>query len=664
MSLVITSSSQQEYDQDSQVKIGLENPSSYQNFLKSPLILDPDSEVSVVSIKCSRDEDSIFIDAKQGEGFFVYWGAEDSDNNDNTGDYPWSMDDINTPMRIELTEGKYTRRSFMNHLQATLEDVMIKAYKEISQIIVTESIDSSNVFQGFNIQFLQFGTGAALSNKATHLEFTPYITSSTYLDAYQDVKYGLDGEFTDNFVASASGTDVLITGYNSAAVGNLCDVIGKAHPLSQVKSKAVFYFNGSSATNVTDGYTLGLIRSQGNTTLVEGANDYGSPGGMGTTVEVDDDVNLPVNVGGEDEPPFFWDVAFNWVPGNDAQVIHYCSDDEGNGTMKTVKLLVPVAESKLTAKTWDRVIFEVTGEKMVIKLGESGSTTEATIVSSGSLTYGERVKPIGVTCNQLYPKIAIHNNSATKPGTAWLNTWNGHSSEGYYENNYFGLEGRDDPIPLQPPAELGTVIDAIDGSTIYASGKKLTRDSAGALVDYVYKGELASNKGIDNKYVFITSSYSDSENENLYFTTDDQQGTVTKAGRLADILGFAPLMDQTQYAGVLNSGQDVIFSSSRLPDFAPQSSMFVRLKNMAINSYNANKQSISNIIYACPKFDAQGNTGGLLFYEPAERVYVRLNNTEKIIVNSLDIDICDVNEKIVDELVGNTLVVLHFRKAK
>ena len=99
MSLVITSSSQQDYDRDGQVKIGLENPASFQNFLKSPLIVDKNSEVALVSLKCNRDDNTIVINEGQGEGLFVYWGAENSDNYDGTGDYPHDLDDINTPIR-------------------------------------------------------------------------------------------------------------------------------------------------------------------------------------------------------------------------------------------------------------------------------------------------------------------------------------------------------------------------------------------------------------------------------------------------------------------------------------------------------------------------------------------------------------------------------------
>ncbi len=668
MSLVITSSSQQDYDRDGQVKIGLENPASFQNFLKSPLIVDKNSEVALVSIKCNRDEDTIVINEGEGEGLFVYWGAEDSNNYDTTGEFPHALDDINTPIRIELFQGTYSRRSFINHLQERLETEMKKAYKEIDTITITESLDTNNVFQGFSIQFIQHGSGAAFTDKPSPEEFTPYIDDDTYINMVDDDQYTNPAAFTDNFVASASGTDVLITGYNAGAEGDVCDVIGKAHPLSQVKSKCVIYFNGSSASNVNDGYTLGLVASQGNRTGAT-KNDYGRPRGLQSDLILYPDVNEPDAYKGADNdvPPFFWDVAFNWKPGEDGQVIHCINNDNEKLTermMKDITLLETPTNASLQAKYWDRVEFHIVGETIKVYLGLTGKTTLTTLVDGSNTAFGSRVKPIGVTCNQLYPKIAIHNNDATNPGTAWLTTWNGHESLGYYDKSYFGLEGLDDPNPIEPPQNYVDLVNRIDLSSVYSTGEILTRDVDGNVQDYTYKGELSGNKGIDNKYVIITSEYNDKTNDPLYFTSRKQTETVTDNGRLGDILGFPAVADQTTYATIADSGADITFTPSGLPDSAPQESMFVRLKNMAINSYNANKQSISNIIYACPKFDSQGNTGGKLFYEPSERVYVKLNNTEKITVNSLYLDIVNVNEKVLEELVGNTIIVLHFREAK
>jgi len=667
MSLVITSSSQQEYDSLSKKTTGLENPSSFQNFLKSPLIIDPDSEVALVSLKCSRDEDT--IDVKKGDGIFLYWGAEDSQNmNDSTEGYekPTESDDINTPLKIELVEGNYSRKTFASHLQERLEDVVKKAYREVGTITVTQAYDTGDVFTGFNIQLVQVGNGSGLTDKPSSSEFKPYIDANTRISLDDDTKFEDADTHTDNFVASASGTDVLITGYKASANGQVADAIGKAHPLSQVNSKCVIYFNGSSASNVTDGYTLGLVRSQGRS--FNNINiDYGAVGGIGEALTDDNvsaDVKIPDDYSDPDteNPPFFWDVAFNWVPGEDGQVIHYINDneeDDTKGMIETVTLQTTPTNASLQAKYWEAVVFEVTGEKIDVKLKQTGKEAYTTLVSSASTTFGERVKPLGQTCNQLYPKIAIHNNDETNPGTAWLNTWNGHSVDGYYDNNYWGYTlGIGEAEREVPDIMYSKCAINIDLSSVYGDGK-MTDGST----DYTYKGELSGHKGIDNKWVFMTGDFEAHEFD--YFNVSTQKETLRDEGRLQGILGFEKsVMTQTDFATSADSGADISFESSILPSFVPTSSLFVRLKNQALNSYNANKQGISNIIYSCPRFDAQGNTGGLLFFEPSERVYVKMNNPDRQVVNSLDIDIVDVNEKVIDSLIGNTLVVLHVRKSK
>jgi len=667
MSLIITSSSQQEYDSLSKKTTGLENPASFQNFLKSPLIIEKDSEVALVSLKCSRDEDTVTI--QKGDGIFVYWGAEDSQNmSDGTEGYekPTESDDINTPMRIELEQGTYSRKTFAQELQKRLEDVIKKAHREVDTITVTQEFDTDNLFTGFKIQIVQVGNGSAFTNKPSASEFSPFIDSNTLFSLQDETKFEDADAHTNNFVASASGTDVLITGYEATATGNVCDVIGKAHPLSMVKSKCVIYFNGSSASGLSDGYTLGLVRSQGRNS--RGNNiDYGAVGCIGeplTLEQISDTVNIPEDYKeeGAANPPFFWDVAFNWAPGEDGQVIHYINDgeeDDTKGLMNTVTLVTTPTNASLTAKFWEAVVFEISGEKVDVKLKQTGKEVYDTLVSSASGAFGARVKPLGQTCNQLYPKIAIHNNDETNPGTAWLNTWNGHAVDGYYDNNYWGYTQGIGEIEKDIATEVYfNCAENIDLSSVYADGKK-----SDGITDYTYKGELSSHAGIDNKWVLMTGDFEAHEFD--YFNFGIQKRTLTDEGRLQGILGFQKSeMTQTEFGASASHGADISFDSEILPSFVPTSSLFVRLKNQALNSYNANKQSISNIIYSCPRFDAQGNTGGLLFFEPSERVYVKMNNPTELIVNSLEIDIVDVNEQIVDSLIGNTLVVLHIRKSK
>ena len=61
---------------------------------------------------------------------------------------------------------------------------------------------------------------------------------------------------------------------------------------------------------------------------------------------------------------------------------------------------------------------------------------------------------------------------------------------------------------------------------------------------------------------------------------------------------------------------------------------------------------------------SKGNSDGLMFYEPSERVYVKFNNVAPFVLNSLELDIVDVNERVIEDLMGNTLITLHIRKSK
>ena len=279
MSLIICSSSQQEYDKSSKGQTGIEDPSSFQNFFTSPLKVEKDSEVALVSLKCSRDIDKVVVNPK--EGFFLYWGTQSPVNQEYGQDpaLPAKMDDVSTPLEIGIPAGTYSIDGFADILQERLRSVVMTAFREVSDITVVASEGEAGGFAGFNITFTQVGDGKGLTDKPVASEWGAYIDSSTKTSIFRGGGYKVE-QFTDNFIASASGTDVLITGYNAsvALYTEACDVIGKAHPLSLVNSQCVIYFNGSSASDTTDGYTLGLVRAQGKT--ISGIKtDFAFPGG-------------------------------------------------------------------------------------------------------------------------------------------------------------------------------------------------------------------------------------------------------------------------------------------------------------------------------------------------------------------------------------------------
>ena len=66
-----------------------------------------------------------------------------------------------------------------------------------------------------------------------------------------------------------------------------------------------------------------------------------------------------------------------------------------------------------------------------------------------------------------------------------------------------------------------------------------------------------------------------------------------------------------------------------------------------------------------PRFDNAGNESGSgLYFEPAERVYLSLGNTETLYINEFDITMVDNREVLTRTLHGTSVVCLHFRQRK
>tara|TARA_Y100000361_G_C11103186_1_gene313151 strand:- start:691 stop:936 length:246 start_codon:yes stop_codon:yes gene_type:complete len=68
------------------------------------------------------------------------------------------------------------------------------------------------------------------------------------------------------------------------------------------------------------------------------------------------------------------------------------------------------------------------------------------------------------------------------------------------------------------------------------------------------------------------------------------------------------------------------------------------------------------IMYHLPRFDSSGNSVGQgLFYEPHERIYLKLNNSENLTINDWWIDIVNEDETLAKTLTGKTIVTFHIR---
>jgi len=126
-----------------------------------------------------------------------------------------------------------------------------------------------------------------------------------------------------------------------------------------------------------------------------------------------------------------------------------------------------------------------------------------------------------------------------------------------------------------------------------------------------------------------------------------------------DINGQAIDVGKANNVGDQNEGWE--YSSTDIPSLLNSGSLFVRLDNYTQKTLNGAVGRPSKILYTIPSFDINGNNRGQLFYEPADRVYVKLHNPAPLTINTFDISICDENERLATKLRDQTIIALHFR---
>jgi hypothetical protein len=133
-----------------------------------------------------------------------------------------------------------------------------------------------------------------------------------------------------------------------------------------------------------------------------------------------------------------------------------------------------------------------------------------------------------------------------------------------------------------------------------------------------------------------------------------------------DYLGFTPMSEiqRTRNGNDTDPNASSVFhmASTSPPTPYSRSNTFIRINDLPIESYNGAQSGISKIIGTIPRFDNNNNEVGSLFYDISNPIYLDLNNTEDLLLNQLKIDFVNVNEKIVSDLTGTTVVTLHIKQ--
>lgn len=133
----------------------------------------------------------------------------------------------------------------------------------------------------------------------------------------------------------------------------------------------------------------------------------------------------------------------------------------------------------------------------------------------------------------------------------------------------------------------------------------------------------------------------------------------------ASLLGFdsTPAVDEGWTDPSPPTDAFYTINSRTIPKLLSTKSIFVRLENFTQTAMNARQGNRSSIIAHLPRFDGQEETGRL-FFEPKNMIYLDLNNAEPLHVNSFDVSFVYSNEQYAESIVGQSIVVLHFKEKR
>ena len=705
MSLIVASSKQAGYNRAqggtaSRSAIGLENPSQFQNYFSSPIKIPPNAEIAVESVKIRRDA---LIDVENDTLMYHYFGhLQDIDDGPN-----FRQQRVEMPIPIRPRPGVYNVDDWLYEIEGRLDEAY--GNPEIFGFYGVDAVtNASGECVGVDINCIQRGAVNASKNRVLNTTEmlsdywqAPYQLSDGYVPttdwtSTHSTFGGKPHKVFTRVVANQPGDSIL-----QKLDRRECSVIGHGHPFGLVDGR--FYAEISGAKG--GGWRVGLSRPQ-----IEYVRDTTKPAGRGRANllpgtrhpdgGIEDGVVMSTHyrmtnpMTGRYQKDYYDYMVQS--DGENIEVYQLSYDNEVQSNMLVQsEVLYYGTHSPIGAKmtnasfnaSFTGVLFESVGDE--IRLGFVNSSGTATIVVSSALstTRNKCFLPIGETRNALYPRL----NVGTQNNLIRVYEWRSH-----YQQNDFRFPTYDKPTFTFTTGDDFYTNNRVDriSSSANSDNQSIVRDTknrpyclsqtllcdikdkylvnslAAETRDSVFDGCLTNggnNVGINKKHAYIigfVEPFSEKDYlEGKYRTTD-----TSGRAKMNRLIGFPnkSFIDEVEgqtanYATSIDNGTNITFNGYAPPDYRVHSA-FIRISNMPIQSYNGAKQSVSKILYHLPRFTNDGREFGDLFFSPGEKTYVSLHNPSDQILNNIEIQIVDSNEKPVEDISGNTIIVFHLRQ--
>jgi len=671
--------------------------SNFTNFYRSPIVIPPNSEIAVESVKMNRTGN---ITIKDNDFFCHYFGRDPSTlPEDEESSY------LNSISRtIGLKRGTYNLQEYVAHVHSRV-NTQYSDPRIFNNASVTLNTAADGSEEGLNIKFTQRGSASG-TDVSGSLTATPVFNLENPWDKENGSALLPSNKFT--YTPGPGGGIFARTGtpgedlFNSSCVGilmaNGTGATNKGKPFGLNQGR---FDVGSLANASQEPFAIGLSRPQIQFQLKTPLDqvfdlDYNTAPRTRNGLKIIDEGGSPDLLG----PTEIYDYAVMSIADNNSSYIavvqrgyddfYQISRHEEVAYWDTSGGIGPgVGGDRWTHSefyaSFDGIRFEGAGDEIKLYFKNKGLTTYAQVLG-GNLDDqpGRSFTPIGDTSYALYPMLNLGRGSVTI--TKYESNYNHALSlttnykAPYYDSTnkiYFagddmfsnespsvvpGLEGRysvrqERVLTGGSPATSGgdDAVRKVDSSKTKYLWNQADAD---LLTNYVFVG-LNASFGVLYDHQLIVNKFTN-------FSEYDSLVSSQEFPNMSTRLGFPDrallLQDEAVTEGYGSvDGLVVTFTSTAELD-KTVGSAFIRIPGLTHTSFNGAQSGISKIVYHVPQFSNDGRQYGPLYFAPGEKTYIDLNNPGPILLNSLQVQLVDEQEKITKALNGTTQVVFHIRQ--
>lgn len=617
MSLLITSNTPESINSGYQQE-GINKSYSYQNNLNDTFKIPANSEIAVQSVKLNRSGN---IDINEANSIYSFYFGEEIDGED-------VIDGAGNAMGVQA------QRDVLSIPWST----SIGGDLSLLDIINAEDYDASRVNSTTVMNFTDNVNNIARRFKSTlnRSLWHPMLqqNASSTLNPGANVQVLRNGSNVDflGFKLQTTNTDSSKNASHISASWLGQDYNGTSAGENYTYNPSTRILTAPATTDlacVGTQYPLSLANGSFSASLVKRSG--GGLQRIGLTRALGGAFNTTPDYFEDDDGNEFYDYVCEVA--DDGEISVFFAGCDGSALELEMVELNYGAKVNASTSEINVITFNIQNERVKINLtNKSGVIT--TLCDGTSTTSGSNVKPVSMTCRYLYPKIQLEPTETIKI------------------NEYFGVDILNHNYGGMNAGGAYTFHDwwatqAINGNVEQA---KLIDCNAVKNITRTHQTGLNGNGQCDYKVQFFFAP------DSRYWNT-----AYCNSQYLVGYPNRSLVNVPTSTGG--SSPFTLTFDSDSAPEMKGTQSLFVRLKNMTFTSVNLAKGSQSKILYHLPAFSNTGQRVGALFFEPGEKVYLKLNNTSDLFLSTLEIDLVYSDETLATDLQGKTTVVLHIRDA-